>query len=208
MTFYVYDPQGSSVPYDSHDEWRKVEKTKEIEHTEEFKKEQKKRKKKKKVPRKKKVNLDEIPLDPHKGKEEAPLLASQIMSSNVVTLKPEDTLAKAWQLIDSKRFRHIPIVSKGKLVGILSDRGLVHELFEIRDHILQGTKAEHVSDVMVKNVLTSRPNTEISYIAQIFIEEKIGAMPIIDANDKLVGILTRSDILRTLVRIHPAELRI
>ncbi|MFT4553969.1 MAG: acetoin utilization protein AcuB [Chlamydiales bacterium] len=208
MTFYIYDPQGSSVPYESQEEWRKVEKTQEIEHTEEFINELKKRKKKKKSVKKKKALVDELPLDPYKGKKESPIVASQIMSTNIVTLRPEDTLAKAWQLIDAKRFRHIPILSKGKLVGILSDRGLVHELFEIRDHILQGTIAEHVCDVMVTNVLTSRPNTEISYIAQIFIEEQIGAMPIIDANDKLVGILTRSDILRTLVKIHPRELRI
>jgi CBS domain-containing protein len=211
MTFYIYDPHGSSVPYDSHEDWREVKKTLEVDEINKFSREEKKDKKKK-VPKKKKEKvkdvLDELSHDPYLSGNQSPLLASQIMSTNVVTLNPTDTLAKAWRLIVKSRFRHVPILYKRKLVGILSDRGLLEELFEIKDHLIQGTKAEHVSDVMVRNVLISRPNTEISHIAQIFVEEKIGSMPIIDEKDKLVGILTRSDILRTLVKIHPHELRI
>lgn len=205
MTFYIYDPKGYSMPY-SHDEWKKVHKQTEAEIVEEN--QQKDLRKK----RKKKRKEEEFTLYRNLAQQDSPILAEQVMTKNVIGLYPNDSLSKAWKLIYKNRFRHIPILSKkdDKLVGIVSDRGLIHEVVD-----LEGAEGKvdgknlRVKDVMVTNVLTARPSTEISYIAKIFIDERIGSMPIIDREDHLVGILTRSDILKTLVKLAPLhQLRI
>ncbi len=137
--------------------------------------------------------------------------ASQIMSSPVATLTPETTVAEAWELIRARGFRHIPILSGGKeLVGIISDRDLLLEFggFFKTDAPQDKTAQEQmtIQGMIKRKVLTASPDTEIREIARILFEERIGSMPIVDDNGSLVGILTRSDILRTLVNNAPLEL--
>lgn len=128
-----------------------------------------------------------------KEEEEAEhhILAVQIMSFPVVTLTPEQTLEDAWDIMNKTRFRHIPVVNEnGMVVGILSDRTLFRELHA------HGGKAL-VKEVMKTKVITAMPDTAIRHIAQIFVIERIGSMPITDEAGRLVGIITRSDVLRT-----------
>lgn len=123
--------------------------------------------------------------------------AAQIMSSPVITLEKDDDLARAGDLFRLHRFRHLPIVSKeGKLIGLLSDRDL----------LVASDKHSKIGDHMVTNVLTARPETEIRKIAQIMFSERIGSMPIVSSGGDLVGILTRSDILCTVVNRGPFDL--
>lgn len=137
--------------------------------------------------------------------------ASQIMSSPVVTLTPETTVAEAWELIRARRFRHIPVLSRGKeLVGIISDRDLLLEFgsFYNTDSPQDKTAEEQITiqGIIKRKVLTASPDTGIREIARILLEERIGSMPIVDDNGALVGIITRSDILRALVNEAPLEL--
>ncbi|MCB0332310.1 MAG: CBS domain-containing protein [Bdellovibrionales bacterium] len=125
------------------------------------------------------------------------LIASQIMSTPVETLHKADPVEKASKLFQERRFRHVPVVMKGGvLIGIVSDR-------DFFSHKNNNTRVEKI---MTTNVLSARPTTEIRYIAQVLFEERIGAMPIVEEGGKLVGIITRSDILRTVVNQAPLEL--
>ncbi|GJL63773.1 MAG: hypothetical protein NPIRA04_24270 [Nitrospirales bacterium] len=137
-------------------------------------------------------------------------LAKQIMSSPVVTLFPTAKLSDAWSIIQSQRFRHIPVLSsQGHLVGILSDRDLFRATIEIVTLPDQSGVDAHrkpIQQIMVRNVLAAAPKTEIRAIARVLFEERIGAMPIVAEQGDLVGILTRSDILRTVVNEAPIEL--
>lgn len=129
------------------------------------------------------------------GEERKPLkiVASQIMSYPVVTLTEENTLEEAWEIAHKTRFRHIPIVNKeGMLVGILSDRTLLRDLF------LMGGNVK-IKEVMTTKVISAAPNSPIQEIAQLFFIERIGSMPITDEQGHPVGIITRGDILRTVM---------
>ena len=136
--------------------------------------------------------------------------AKQIMTSPVFTLPPTTLLSEAWQAIKTNRFRHIPILSEtGRLIGILSDRDLLHATIQMAS--TSTTKnhrgpATSIEDIMIKNILSATPETEIRTIARIMFEERIGSMPLVDATEEVVGILTRSDILRTVVNEAPFEL--
>lgn len=123
--------------------------------------------------------------------------ASQIMSSPVVSLDPQATLESARGLFRTHRFRHLPVVGESsKVIGILSDR----DVLAIHDHSLL------VRDAMITHVLSAHPDTAIRHIAKIMFQERIGAMPIISTSGELEGIVTRSDILRTVVNEAPLEL--
>ena len=130
-------------------------------------------------------------------KRQRALLASQIMTSPVEVIVENSNIASAIALFESHRFRHLPVVSKqGKLIGILSDR----------DTLKCSDKESVASSKMASPVLTARPYTEIRQIAEIMFKERVGAMPIVDDAGELVGIITRSDILRTLINKAPLEL--
>lgn len=138
------------------------------------------------------------------------ILAKQIMTSPVVSIALEASIAEAWKLIHQRRFRHVPVVnSDQRIVGILSDRDLWREATGIHTH----HEAEsiplsdlNVQAVMTDRVLTSHPDTEIRTIARVLFEERIGAMPIVDDVGTPMGMITRSDILRTVMNQVPFEL--
>ncbi len=130
------------------------------------------------------------------------LLANQIMTSPVVTLSPEASLYEAWTLISERRFRHVPVVSQeNKLIGIISDRDLLLRVAGIAssDAAARTRPGTTLRDIMQTRVLTASPNTKIRQIAQVLFENRIGAMPVVDENKTLVGMITRSDILRALI---------
>ena len=138
--------------------------------------------------------------------------ANQIMRSPVKTLTPETTFEEARAFFRQNRFRHVPIVNaEGKLVGLISDRDVLREAANINTgpeawvkDLVQVTRT--IADFMTKRVLTATPSAEIRQIAKAMFEERIGSMPIVNEEEKLVGIITRSDILRTLVHNAPLEI--
>lgn len=139
------------------------------------------------------------------------LYAHEIMSSPVVTLPPSTTLAQAWLLIQDHRFRYIPIVnSAGAPLGIVSDRNLLKSAVTLGWNIFKSdendTTGQTIGMQFLSPVLTSQPNAEIHSIAKAMFENHIGAMPIINDQNAVIGIITRSDILRALVHLGPLEI--
>ena len=205
MAFNIYDPKGFRRPYHPEDQWRSVKPSDEpLPYLES---------QKHKIDPKSKDEIKKAPENGHYApktfKEEHVIIASQIMKQPVVTMSPTTSIKEAWDLITTRRFRHVPVVNdEGHLIGILSDRTLFKELYSADQQSTSSSRDQTVADLMVTHVLTALPNTDIAAIAKILIENRIGAMPIVDQTDKIVGILTRSDILRTIVKIDLTELRV
>ena len=134
------------------------------------------------------------------------LTARDIMTAPVTTLSLTASLAQAWELVKQKRFRHIPIQSrKGELVGILSDRDLSRGTVDLA---LVGIKGSaHLEQVTIEScvshpVLVAAPEATLLAVARVLLEERIGAIPVVSSEKELLGIITRSDILRVIVS-HP-----
>ncbi len=131
------------------------------------------------------------------------LLAQDIMSAPVQSLPPEATLGTAWTLMKMKGLRHISIVNpEGILTGIISDR----DLMQFAGHLEQSPGAssnqhQFVQEVMTTKVVTATPTTEITEIARVLLVEHISSLPIIDGANRPIGMLTVSDILRTIMRL-------
>lgn len=210
MTFYIYNNRGFRVPFHPGDKWRETEEVPGIGAFNEKSKDKQDQEDRHQDKHETYEDQDIFPSKISKSfKDRTIVVASQIMSKPVTTLYPEDSLKEAWKLFDQKRFRHVPIISREhKILGLLSDRTLLHETVEFVKHVPEGEDDRCVKEVMITNILCAQPNTDISHIAKIFIDEKVGAMPIVNAQGMIEGILTRSDILRTIVKVHSLELQI
>ncbi len=142
-------------------------------------------------------------------KTEAALLAEQIMSSPVVTLTPQATADEALALFRTRAIHHLPVVSSsGQLVGIVSDRDILRHLSGVTENYQQQTlrsRDEPVSQLMRSPVLTASRDTDVRYIARLFVEQQVGALPIV-SDGKLQGIIARSDVLSAVMRHFALEL--
>ncbi len=129
------------------------------------------------------------------------MYARDLISTPVITLSEIAPISDATKLFTEKRFRHVPVVSeKLELVGMLSDRDV------LRFTAQGGVQTNKVSDLMSHPVVVASFDTEIREIARVMFEERIGCMPIAMQDNSLGGIVTRSDIIRTLLVQAPLEL--
>ena len=144
--------------------------------------------------------------------ERGPALhAHQIMTSPVITLTPDVSITQAWRLFRERRFRHIPVLGNDKKIfGIISDRDLLRYAAtsgSVPPYSDTAPESATSIESMVKTrVIVSSRDTEIREIAKILFEQRVGAMPVVGENGQLEGIITRSDILRTLINHAPLEL--
>jgi acetoin utilization protein AcuB len=125
------------------------------------------------------------------------------MSKNVRTIAPADPLMDAYELMRIHRFRHLPVVKDGTLVGIVSDRDVRHAIplrsREALDTIYDGKLLDTpVENVMTPNPITLDPAGSIRQAAEIMCREKIGALPIV-SDGKLIGIVSAEDLLWAFV---------
>lgn len=124
----------------------------------------------------------------------------EIMMGSPVTLKPEDTLDLANDVISLGRIRHIPVLADGRLVGLLSERDLIgaaaNQIFGLKQKSKSALlKTVLIKDIMRKKVLTVTPDTTIKDAAHLMAAKKIGCTPVV-LDGALVGLLTTTDILR------------
>jgi CBS domain-containing membrane protein len=134
------------------------------------------------------------------------LKVRDVMTADPTTLKRNDKLALADDIMRLGRVRHLPVLDDDgqKLVGIVTQRDL------FRDALAQalgyGKPAQRkvldslaVKDVMATAVVTVRPDASLVYAARLLSERKIGCLPVVE-NGRLVGILTEGDFVALIAR--------
>jgi CBS domain-containing protein len=120
----------------------------------------------------------------------AKLFVRDLMTSNVVRVTASDPIKEAERLMIVSDIRHLPVVGKGsEIVGILSDR----DLSRGRAKGLSGT--DTVDRTMTAPCVTVRPDQPAHEAVGILIRRKIGALPVIDREGHLVGMITETDFL-------------
>jgi len=147
------------------------------------------------------------------------LKAKDIMTKEVITLTPETEIAQAARLLLEKRINGAPVVNAaGRLVGILCQSDLIAQqksiplpsLFTLLDGYIALTPSKRmdkevakiaatkVAEAMTPNPIAVDPETGIEKIAALMVEKNYHTLPVVDAG-KLVGILGKEDVLRTLI---------
>lgn len=116
---------------------------------------------------------------------------STIMTTDVVTVTPQTSLAQVKDLIFEKHFHHIPVIENGKLAGIITSYDLVklNKKFEEYSDLL-------VENVMTRKVVTLNPREKVGAAVRIFLRHLFHGLPIVDEDRTLVGIVTTHDVLK------------
>jgi CBS domain-containing protein len=130
------------------------------------------------------------------------MVVDEVMSSDPFVVSVTDSVGSVIKKLIESDVRHLPVVSEGELVGMVSDRDLrsftpvaMLELTQPRE--LQARLAQPISKVMTTDVISVNPETEIEEVIDLMIEHKIGAVPVVEADSsKLLGIVSYIDALR------------
>lgn len=132
------------------------------------------------------------------------MLVKDHMRSPAITINVDAGLDRALLIMRSQRIRHLPVVDGQTMVGLISDRDLRLSMLEMEQGPAGAPKGYYlpaltkVKSVMITNVLTATPEMPLAKAATIMSERKIGALPVVEAGNKLVGIITETDMLRLL----------
>ncbi len=134
------------------------------------------------------------------------MLIEEIMIKDVTTLSPTNTVKDALQIMRDKKIRHLPILStEGIVVGIVTDRDLKEVVpSSISEIIDNSTYDTPLAEVMTKNLIIGHPMDFVEEAAVIFYDNKIGSLPIV-SNNKLVGIITETDLLYKYIELTGAH---
>ena len=128
------------------------------------------------------------------------------MSKPVITVDKNDAMQRAATLMKENRIRSLPVVDKGKLCGILSDRDLkrasasdatsldMHELLYLISKI-------KVADIMTRDVVTVHQDWTVEEAADLMLERKISGAPVVDDEGQLCGVITQTDLFKATLYI-------
>lgn len=127
----------------------------------------------------------------------------EVMTTNVVTVPSDTSLADARRIIDAHRIRRLPVVDRGKLVGMVSrdtlDKSGPSKLTTFSMHELSYLLAKvTVREVMKRDVLTVPPDATIEEAVQLAQSRKVGALVVVE-DGRVVGIATTNDIFYKVV---------
>ncbi len=134
------------------------------------------------------------------------MLVREWMASDVLTVDENTSMMKALHLMKESNIRRLPVMARGSLVGIISDRDLkeaspskattldVHELYYLLAEI-------KVKEIMTKNPVTIGADETVERAAVIMLEHKVSGLPVLNKKNELVGVITQSDVFRAFVNI-------
>jgi CBS domain-containing protein len=129
------------------------------------------------------------------------------MSSPVTTITPETHLNDARRTMDAEKIRALPVLKDGKLVGIITRRGLLRTDIPTLTENAWTTdvdlKDAIVGEIMTKNPITVPASGLLPKAARVMLENKITAIPVVDESREMVGIITTSDIFRFILAELP-----
>jgi acetoin utilization protein AcuB len=134
------------------------------------------------------------------------MLVKNWMSKNVITVDRNDSMQDAMKYLKEHDIRMLPVLDNDKLIGIITDRDLKRAsasdatTLEVHELLYLLTKIK-VKDIMTRDVITVPPDFTVEETAQVLQRNRISGAPVVDANGRLVGTITQSDLFRVLISL-------
>ncbi|MCG8100623.1 MAG: signal transduction protein [gamma proteobacterium symbiont of Stewartia floridana] len=147
------------------------------------------------------------------------MLVSEIMSKSPKTVTPDTKLLEVVSLMCLFRYSGLPVVTDGKLSGIIAEKDVLHRLFPTLEEVMDGLSSPdyddmmmqykdvvnlQVSDVMTSNIITVSPDMHILKAATVMVRHKFRRIPVADAG-QLVGMLSLGDIHKAIFQSNLAH---
>ncbi|MFZ5484721.1 MAG: HPP family protein [Pseudomonadota bacterium] len=143
------------------------------------------------------------------GREDSrePILhAAQVMSRDVLTLAPTLPVERAWEVLVRAGYGQAPVVSPaGRVVGLVTVLDML-TVINVEQGVVRDSLPRGVEAVMTSPVLSADPVSDVRRVARVLLEYDLPGLPVIDRADRLVGIVTRGDLLRALSHDPPLSL--
>lgn len=134
------------------------------------------------------------------------MLVKNWMSKTVITVDVNDSMQHAIGLIKENKINMLPVLEKGKLVGVITDRDLkkssasdattleIHELLYLLSRI-------KIKQIMTRNPITVPPDYTLEETSELLLKHKISGMPVVDKNENLVGVISKADIFKAFISL-------
>jgi CBS domain-containing protein len=136
--------------------------------------------------------------------EDDEMTADDVMTPNPAMATTRATVAEVWDLMRELEIRHVPVVDQGALVGMVSDRDLA-QFDVVRLLAVEGAEAVRqrlatsVVELMTTDVIVVNPDTELTEIVDLLVEQRIGAIPVVRTGTRdVVGIVSYIDVLEAV----------
>ena len=131
-----------------------------------------------------------------------------IMTPNPVSISDEASLKDAHQLMQSRNVRHLPVISEttGEFIGLLTHKKMIASVLTMLNKYGQGAldrkeRYTPIRDVMETQAQKLGLDEPLTVVVQYFIDNKLGCLPVVDDNNKVLGIVTSSDFVKLCQRL-------
>ncbi|GAB4334602.1 MAG: CBS domain-containing protein [Desulfobulbaceae bacterium] len=133
------------------------------------------------------------------------MLIKDWMATSILTVDANTSVMRATRIMKENNIRRLPVLSHGKLIGVVTDRDLkeaapsstsdidIHEMY----YLLSEMK---IKDVMTDKCICLKQNDTLEKAALVMLKERISGIMILDDDDNLVGLLSETDILRGFIQ--------
>jgi len=122
------------------------------------------------------------------------------MSEDIITVDKDQNLSDALKLLRKHNVSRLPVTNNKELVGIISERDIANKLGSSKYESMPASRL-HISSVMVKDVITVPETMQLDEVARLMLENGIGSVPVMDEDDKMVGIVSKADFVTLAVGI-------
>jgi acetoin utilization protein AcuB len=129
------------------------------------------------------------------------MIVNKIMTTEVITIGMDDTLAQIQKLFEKHKFHHLLIVEDEELIGIISDRDVLKEISPFVNTISEDTRSRETlkkkaHQIMTRKPITAEPDTLVDDAANIMLKKNISCLPVVSPSGNIQGILSWKDILK------------
>ena len=123
-----------------------------------------------------------------------------LMSEDIITVDKDQNLSDALKLLRKHNVSRLPVTNNKELVGIISERDIAAKLGSAKYESMPASRL-HISSVMVKDVITVPETMQLDEVARLMLDNGIGSVPVMDEDDKMVGIVSKADFVTLAVGI-------
>ena len=132
------------------------------------------------------------------------MTVADIMTTEVITAGMDDTLGGIRKVFQLNNCHHMPIIEDNRLVGIISDRDVLKALSPTADLAIADSRAlktlkKKAHQIMTRHVTTISPEDTLEEAAAVFLEMKFSCLPVLEQSGHLVGIVTKTDLLESML---------
>jgi len=131
-----------------------------------------------------------------------------IMAKNVVCISHKASLKDAHELMQTRSVRHLPVISEldGTLVGILTHKKMIGCVISMinkygTDALARKERGQLIEDLMVSDFQKLTEDEPLEVVVEYFIDNKLGCLPVIDNQNKVIGIVTSSDFVKLCAQL-------